>query len=289
MSELMQTDNPTGDVIDPEDIKPLDTKLTAIIVILVILLIILLYYLIDSNLNRATGGQTSIGTLSSSMVTPIKHINGTSTSKLWTNLTAIAFPLTLVIMIIYFFCMGALYNMTHNKFRSDMPSVNTVIAMRRSILGQRIESLIQLDRSVCRNLINNANPYKLIVSGKGTCLDERALVNWRPLTVRLTGYRGGIDNNNPSLDGVFDMEAGVRHAIHLGARAFFFDIDYLEDAPWPAAKDELIDFAIRTGAPLEVVENLQDLEDEGDIYESIEEIWPDYPSREDFLFNEDEY
>ena len=32
-----------------------------------------------------------------------------------------------------------------------------------------------------------------------------------------------------------------------------------------------------------------DLEDEGDMYESIEEIWPDYPSREDFLFNEDEY
>ena len=64
---------------------------------------------------------------------------------------------------------------------------------------------------------------------------------------------------------------------------------YLEDAPWPATKEELIDFAIRTGAPLEVVENLQDLEDEGDMYESIEEIWPDYPSREDFLFNEDEY
>ena len=64
---------------------------------------------------------------------------------------------------------------------------------------------------------------------------------------------------------------------------------YLEDAPWPASKDELIDFAIRTGAPLEVVENLQLLEDEGDVYENIEEIWPDYPSREDFLFNEDEY
>ena len=64
---------------------------------------------------------------------------------------------------------------------------------------------------------------------------------------------------------------------------------YLEDAPWPATKEELIDFAIRTGAPLEVGENLQDLEDEGDMYENIEEIWPDYPSREDFLFNEDEY
>ena len=40
----------------------------------------------------------------------------------------------------------------------------------------------------------------------------------------------------------------------------------LEDAPWPATKDELIDYAIRSGA-----------------------IWPDYPSKEDFLFNEDEY
>lgn len=229
----MQTDinNPTGDVIDPEDIKPLDTKLTAIIVILVVLLVILVYYLIDSNLNRATGGQTSVGTLTSSMITPIKHINGTSSSKLWTNLTAVAFPLTLVIMIIYFFCMGALHNMTHNKFRSDRPSVDTLLMQRRSILGQRIEGLIQVDRSVCSNLINSVNPYKLIVSGKGTCLDERALVNWRPLTVRLTGYLGGIDTNNPSLDGVFDMDNGVRHALHLGARGFLFDIGYLDAAP----------------------------------------------------------
>ena len=64
---------------------------------------------------------------------------------------------------------------------------------------------------------------------------------------------------------------------------------YLSDAPWPATKDELIDFSIRTGAPLEVVENLQSMEDEGDIYESIEEIWPDFPSEEDYLWNEDEY
>ena len=35
---------------------------------------------------------------------------------------------------------------------------------------------------------------------------------------------------------------------------------YLEDAPWPATKDELIDYSIRSGAPLEVVENLQRLE-----------------------------
>ena len=45
----------------------------------------------------------------------------------------------------------------------------------------------------------------------------------------------------------------------------------LEDAPWPATKDELIDYAMRS------------------IYESIEDIWPDYPSKEDFFFNEEEY
>ena len=34
----------------------------------------------------------------------------------------------------------------------------------------------------------------------------------------------------------------------------------LEDAPWPATKDELIDFATRSGAPMEVIENLRELE-----------------------------
>lgn len=65
----------------------------------------------------------------------------------------------------------------------------------------------------------------------------------------------------------------------------------LEDAPWPATKEELIDFAIRSGAPMEVAENLQELveEEEGQIWEKIEEIWPDYPTKEDFFFNEDEY
>ena len=36
---------------------------------------------------------------------------------------------------------------------------------------------------------------------------------------------------------------------------------YLEDAPWPATKDELIDYAERTGAPHEVAANLRTIED----------------------------
>jgi hypothetical protein len=65
----------------------------------------------------------------------------------------------------------------------------------------------------------------------------------------------------------------------------------LEDAPWPATKDELLDYANRIGVPEEVIENLHELEDEDEeLYESILDIWPDYPTQdEDFFFDEEEY
>lgn len=62
---------------------------------------------------------------------------------------------------------------------------------------------------------------------------------------------------------------------------------YLDDAPWPATKEELIDFAIRTGAPIEVIQNLEELEDSEEPYESIEEIWPDSPTDDDFFFEDE--
>ncbi len=63
---------------------------------------------------------------------------------------------------------------------------------------------------------------------------------------------------------------------------------YLDDAPWPATKEELIDYAERIGAPIEVIENLKELEDSEEPYETIDDIWPDYPTDEDFFFNPDE-
>ena len=64
----------------------------------------------------------------------------------------------------------------------------------------------------------------------------------------------------------------------------------LDDAPWPATKEELIDYAIRSGLPMEVVENLEKIEsEEEEIYDSILDICPDYPSKEDYFFHEDEY
>ncbi|MHC1737115.1 MAG: DUF2795 domain-containing protein [Ignavibacteriaceae bacterium] len=63
---------------------------------------------------------------------------------------------------------------------------------------------------------------------------------------------------------------------------------FLDDAPWPATKDELIEYAERIGAPFEVIENLKEIEDVEEIYEDITEIWPDYPTNDDYFFNEDE-
>ncbi|MDR0789892.1 MAG: DUF2795 domain-containing protein [Bacteroidales bacterium] len=63
----------------------------------------------------------------------------------------------------------------------------------------------------------------------------------------------------------------------------------LGDAPWPVTKEELIDYAIRSGAPTELIENLKEIEDEGDTYDSIKDIWIDYPTKSDYFFPEDEY
>ena len=46
----------------------------------------------------------------------------------------------------------------------------------------------------------------------------------------------------------------------------------MEDAPWPATKDELLEWAMRVGLQQEVIENLSEIEDEGEIYERIEDI-----------------
>lgn len=63
----------------------------------------------------------------------------------------------------------------------------------------------------------------------------------------------------------------------------------LEDAPWPATKVELIEYAERQGLPYDVIDNLKEIEDEGEVYESIEDLWSDYPQADDFYFDEEEY
>jgi hypothetical protein len=63
---------------------------------------------------------------------------------------------------------------------------------------------------------------------------------------------------------------------------------FLEDAPWPATRDELVDYCERIGAPPAVIKNLQEIEDSEEVYESIEEVWPDYSAETDEFYYDDE-
>ena len=92
------------------------------------------------------------------------------------------------------------------------------------------------------------------------------------------------------------VKENLDHQISTGRNNYWTWIDAIQmgmpvDAKYAKLTGErkYIDYAMRSGAPLEVIENLQEMEDEGEVYECIEDIWPDYPSKEDFFFNEDEY
>ena len=65
---------------------------------------------------------------------------------------------------------------------------------------------------------------------------------------------------------------------------------YLENVPWPATKNDLIDFSLRSGAPLTVCENLEELQYGEQLYYSIEDTWPDYSNdNNEFLSGEDNF
>ncbi len=65
---------------------------------------------------------------------------------------------------------------------------------------------------------------------------------------------------------------------------------YLEDAPWPSTKDELLDYANRNGSPLQVLENLYELDDTDEYYEGMEDLWPEYEdmANEEYFYDDDE-
>lgn len=66
-------------------------------------------------------------------------------------------------------------------------------------------------------------------------------------------------------------------------------IQYLNDAPFPCNKEELLDYAERTCAPYAVIENLLELEDEGEDYDGTLDIWLDMPiDDDDFGCDKDE-
>jgi hypothetical protein len=134
----------------------------------------------------------------------------------------ILMPVIFIILAVMYFSMSAWYTNQYGQFRSEANSVNNCLAVRRQTLGEAIDPLTPITRSVCGSLLSKSGVYGQIDQSK------TAIVNWRPLTVRMAGYLGGV---NTVLDGAFDMVKGIQLALALGARCFIFDIDYLDNKP----------------------------------------------------------
>ncbi|GAB5466884.1 MAG: DUF2795 domain-containing protein [Candidatus Kapaibacteriales bacterium] len=65
---------------------------------------------------------------------------------------------------------------------------------------------------------------------------------------------------------------------------------FLEEAPFPATKEELIDFANRNGSPYQVLDNLYELDDTDELIEGMEDLWNEYEdmASEEYFYNDDE-
>jgi len=64
----------------------------------------------------------------------------------------------------------------------------------------------------------------------------------------------------------------------------------LEEAPWPATKEELFDYANRVGCPQQVLDNILSIEDSEELIEGIEDLWPEYEDiiNEEYFYNDNE-
>ena len=103
------------------------------------------------------------------------------------------------------------------------------------------------------------------------------------LEVEITQYGRDFDFDN--------LSRGERTRLILSLSWAFRDVyESINDKINLLFIDELIDYAERIGAPLELIYNLEELEEnvEEGGYESIEDVWPDYPTDEDFFFMTDD-
>ena len=134
----------------------------------------------------------------------------------------IGIPVLLILLAIMYFSMSFWYKNQYGLYRSETDSINNLLTIRRKFLQENIGPLTPSYNSICSELLRKRGLYSQITD------DKTAIVNWRPLTIRMAGYLGG---HKTVRDGVFDMNAGIQLAIHCGARCFIFDIDYLDNRP----------------------------------------------------------
>jgi len=160
-------------------------------------------------------------------------------------------PVFLALMCAYYFIYAISYKTTKGQYRTDPISVSQVESIQQatisSILGTSASAsgTPSNGNSICATLTASPIqiPFNTIITNANSAIgDARTLLNFRPLTVRLPGY---INGPNGSTDGVFSPAFGINAALTLGARGFFFDIDYEDARPCVPAIIFRDDFGIK--------------------------------------------
>jgi hypothetical protein len=193
-----------------------------------VVFVILIVYVVLSN--NPAAKQTVAG-LASSVTAKVTGASSSGVGSVLNNPEQSWRTFTIVFLFALFVTFVGIYidqQVNKGKYRSTVDSAAELIGVRRTTISRKFGELgnTAAGKSATRGLTQKPRgvPYNQIKDG-----DARlALVNWRPLTVRLAGYLGGV---NSIRDGVFDMSSGIEHAMHLGARGFVFDIDYLDVQP----------------------------------------------------------
>lgn len=116
----------------------------------------------------------------------------------------------------------------HFTMNTPLTDVDVLRSIRKSTIDTAIGSMTPNTASLTKELTKSPRTAPYIASSMPD--NAIAMVNFRPLTVRLAGYLGGQNADNIH-NGVFEMGTGIQQALNLGARAFVFDIDYLDAAP----------------------------------------------------------
>lgn len=197
------------------------TIIGCIIGSLVIIGAIVLFFKYDG-LDAVKGGLKKVSSVAPSIGTPGSSGGMRPAQWPWHIIT----PSLLIIFTALYATLYFYWKFNRGQFRSTPNSIAQLLRIKTGSVSAAIGGLTPVDESITAQLKQKPRPppYNLISGGDS----KTAMVNYRPLTVRLTGYLGGI---NGPLDGVFDMGVGIVNSLRLGARGFVFDIDYLDESP----------------------------------------------------------
>ena len=137
-------------------------------------------------------------------------------------------PILLTLFMFLFFYQMVYWKFNRGQYNTKAESVARLMDIRTNLINTMIGAMNIPDRSITRELTRSTRvvPYKEDNMPKNSI----SMLNFRPFTVRLAGYLGGANAGN-NMDGVFNMETGITKSLKLGARAFVFDIDYLDESP----------------------------------------------------------